>query len=747
MYKRAPSKEKRSIFSSGNLLHKQFVFSLPEDFELLFRLSAPEGDDDRWRIEFLLQSKKDPSLMHDLASVMRKDGPAPKGLSLVALGRVGAASKFTAFVPKDMKRPAPLEISPEEAYGFITKDAPSLREADFSVQVPNLTSNPVRPRLLFRMRGPEHLSGRGLSADAVLAFDYKVALGDVVMSPEDFAALSSRKEHLVRLRGKWVEFRPELADKLSGLITGKGPASLPEALSLGLRAAEDGIETGYETEGREVSTFLDLLDQDRRFRAICAPPGFTGKLRPYQERGLGWLEFVTGSGFGALLADDMGLGKTIQVIAFALSKIAQGRRPFLIVCPTSVLGNWAAEFSKFAPRLRVSIHHGTQRQQGKAFSTMIEGSDIIITSYALAWRDAEEFTSVEWAAVVADEAQNLKNPFAKQSTFLKQIRSDLKIALTGTPIENRLSDLWSIMDFLDPGYLPPWPRFKEVFARPIEAQGDRAMTDALVKALAPVLLRRVKSDRSIITDLPDKIEKTEWCYLTPEQATLYKAQVDESLRRLEEKGADRMQVLGTITRLKQICNHPSNFLKDSRELGDRSGKVQRLRELVGSMGARGESCLVFTQYAEMGSLLVEDLCKEIAAPVSYIHGAVPRKERERIIKDFQDPEGTGPRVLVLSLKAGGTGLNLTRASNVVHFDRWWNPAVEDQATDRAFRIGQKRNVMVFKFVTKGTIEERIEEILVSKKALAASVIGSGEALLADLDAGRLRKLMAYRDPD
>jgi superfamily II DNA or RNA helicase len=753
MYKRAPKRAYRSIFGSGaDTIHRQFLFSLPDDFELLFRLSAPEEEDTAWKLEHFMQSRGDPSLMYPLAMAVRGDsgGPGmPDGLRLVAMRRLGAAEKLTGLVPESFERPVPRVISPEEAYRFMSEDAPRLSGAGFSVQIPNILGNPARPRLVVKTKALSLVTRGNMQVPSVLGFDYRVALGDVLMTPEEFSVLSAGKEHLVRLRGKWVEFQPEVAEKLTNLmLEDRGNGTLPGTMSLSLRAAEEGIETSYLAGGKPVATFLDALGSDRRFLSQEPPPGFTGTLRPYQERGVGWLDFITGLGFGALLADDMGLGKTIQVIAHALAGKADGRRPFLIVCPTSVIGNWAAEFARFAPSLQVSIHHGAARDEGKDFGKTAARSDVVITSYALAWRDEDEFRSIRWAAVVADEAQNLKNPFAKQSAFLKQLDAQTRIALTGTPIENRLSDLWSIMDFLNPGYLPAWPRFREKFARPIETGTDERMTGALVRALSPVLLRRVKTDRTIITDLPDKIEKTEWCFLTPEQATLYKAQVDESIRDIESKEAGRrFRILATITRLKQICNHPANFLKDSAALAERSGKVQRLRELAGQMAACGESCLVFTQYAEMGAMLSEDLRKETGAPVSFIHGGVPRPERDKIIAEFQGGKAGEPAILVLSLKAGGTGLNLTKATNVIHFDRWWNPAVENQATDRAYRIGQKSNVMVFKFVTKGTIEERIEGILESKKALADRIVGSGEAMLAGLDTGKLRELMAYRDPE
>jgi len=509
-----------------------------------------------------------------------------------------------------------------------------------------------------------------------------------------------------------------------------------------------GIETGYESSGRVFDSVLEAIGEDI-YQPFKAPAGFSGVLRPYQERGVSWLMYMLDLGFGALLADDMGLGKTIQVIAYILSLKEKDMGPVLIICPTSVIGNWVEECRRFAPGLRVRVHHGNERAGGVKFLLDVSSCDVIITSYALAWRDSEEVSSVEWSLVVADEAQNIKNPYTKQSTVLRGLKAKRRIALTGTPIENRLADIWSIMEYLNPGYLPAGDKFKEAYIKPIEEEKDERKRLAFRKALSPFILRRVKTDRAIICDLPDKVEKNEWCRLTSEQAALYREIVEQYIARMdaEEGSRRRITVVSALTKLKQVCNHPSNYLKD-KSYGDlwanRSGKVERLGELVSAILGNGESCLVFTQYAQMALMLKQYLSVEFpTAPVRIIHGGMNRKEREEALSRYGKTQG--PQILVLSLRAGGTGLNLVHANNVIHFDRWWNPAVENQATDRAYRIGQKKNVFVYRLVTRGTVEERIEKMLAEKKALADSIIEPDGGMLAGLSTEKLRELFAYRE--
>jgi SNF2 family DNA or RNA helicase len=500
----------------------------------------------------------------------------------------------------------------------------------------------------------------------------------------------------------------------------------------------------FEASGA-LQELITNLTNNQAIAPIDPPAGFQGQLRPYQARGVGWLAFLERWGLGACLADDMGLGKTVELIAFLLHLKEEGvlEQPTLLVCPTSVLGNWEREVKKFGPSLKILVHHGDKRAKGKEFNQAIKGKDLVITSYALAFRDAKTLEAIAWQGVVLDEAQNIKNPEAKQSQAIRKFPASFRISLTGTPVENRLSELWSILDFLNPGYLGTRQFFQRRFAMPIEKYGDRDSLQTLRSLVQPFILRRLKTDREIIQDLPEKQEMNVFCGLSTEQATLYQKIVDESLAEIESaEGIQRRgMILTLLLRLKQLCNHPAQFLKE-KALGNshRSGKLQRLEEMLEEAISEGDRALIFTQFAEWGKLLQPYLEKHLGWQTLFLYGGTRKQQREEMIDRFQnDPQG--PRIFILSLKAGGTGLNLTRANHVFHFDRWWNPAVENQATDRVFRIGQTRNVQVHKFVCTGTLEEKINDTLESKKQLAEQTVDAGEQWLTELDTEQLRSLL------
>jgi SNF2 family DNA or RNA helicase len=410
-----------------------------------------------------------------------------------------------------------------------------------------------------------------------------------------------------------------------------------------------------------------------------------------------------------------------------------------------VLGNWEREVKRFAPTLKLLVHHGDRRAQGKAFAKAVQGKHLVITSYSLVHRDLKELQDLRWQGVVLDEAQNVKNAEAKQSQAVRQLDAEFRVALTGTPVENRLTELWAIMDFLNPGYLGPKNFFQRRFAVPIERYGDTASLRTLRSLVQPFILRRLKTDRSIIQDLPEKQEMTVFCGLSAEQASLYQHLVEQSLVDIESaEGIQRRgKILALLTKLKQVCNHPVLFSEQANEqsafrLG--SGKLQRLEAMLEEVLAEGDRSLIFTQFAEWGKLLQPYLERTFNREVIFLYGGSSKKQREEMIDRFQnDPQG--PRIFILSLKAGGVGLNLTRANHVFHYDRWWNPAVENQATDRVFRIGQTRNVQVHKFVCTGTLEEKIHEIIESKKALSEQVVSTGENWLTELDTNALRDLL------
>ncbi|WP_413261234.1 SNF2-related protein [Floridanema flaviceps] len=459
----------------------------------------------------------------------------------------------------------------------------------------------------------------------------------------------------------------------------------------------------------------------------------------------GWVYDFEVSEHHNFVANNILCHNTIQFIAFLLHLKEENalEKPTLLVCPTSVLGNWEREVKKFGPSLKVVVHHGDKRPKGKALAKAVQDKHLVITSYQLVFRDVKDLQTVSWQGVVLDEAQNIKNPEAKQSQAVRDLEASFRVALTGTPVENRLSELWSILDFLNPGYLGPKNFFQRRFAIPVEKYGDTSSLKTLRSLVQPFILRRLKTDRDIIQDLPEKQEMNVFCGLTAEQAELYQKLVEESLAEIESsEGIQRRgQILALLVKLKQICNHPAQFLKEA-SLGNqkRSAKLLRLEEMLEEVISEGDRALIFTQFAEWGKLLKPYLEKQFNREMLFLYGSTSKNQREEMIDRFQnDPQA--PRVMILSLKAGGTGLNLTRANHVFHFDRWWNPAVENQATDRVFRIGQTRNVQVHKFVCQGTLEEKIHDLIESKKALAEQVVGGGENWLTELDTDQLRNLL------
>jgi SNF2 family DNA or RNA helicase len=528
-----------------------------------------------------------------------------------------------------------------------------------------------------------------------------------------------------------------------------GEMSLAEAMRLnGGMDDFDGLPVNGATYAGRVADVMKSLASGDKISKLSPPDDFVGELRDYQVKGYSWLSFMKKYGMGTILADDMGLGKTIQLLALLLKDKENGAAgATLLLCPTSVAGNWLREAGRFAPSLRVHLHHGTGRADKDALEKLARSHDLIVSTYALAYRDEEALKSVLWRMIVLDEAQGIKNPYTRQSRAIKSLHAGHRIAMTGTPVENRLSELWSIMDFLNPGFLGSLDGYRKRFAIPIERYDDTAAAETLRNVVRPFILRRVKTDPAIIRDLPDKVEIRESCNLTKEQATLYEAIVEGMLKNADDaEGIKRRGiVLSGLMRLKQVCDHPSLYVgggTNGKAEAGRSGKMERMTELLDEALAEGDSALIFTQFVDMGGMLKAHLSDAFGEEVLFLHGGVPRKARDRMVQRFGEPGG--PRLFIVSLKAGGTGLNLTRASHVFHFDRWWNPAVEDQATDRAYRIGQTKNVMVHKFVCIGTLEEKIDALIESKKALSSSVLGTGEDWITELSTDELRDMLTLR---
>jgi len=518
-------------------------------------------------------------------------------------------------------------------------------------------------------------------------------------------------------------------------------------MALGATDAPPGVLFEEARGEGWIGELLEKLEGKTRFEELAVPAGFQGTLRPYQVRGYSWLGFLRQYGLGACLADDMGLGKTVQALALLGHERASGvNRPALLVCPTSVVGNWRKEAARFAPDLPVLVHHGLARARGQEFAEDAGRHAIVISSYSLLHRDIEILKDVAWSGIILDEAQNIKNSESRQSRAARSLTADYKIALTGTPVENSVGDLWAIMDFLNPGFLGSAADFRRRFLLPIQKRADSDAAGKLRKLTAPFILRRLKTDRSVLQDLPEKMEMKVFCNLTPEQASLYRSVVADTARALDASTGIKRKgvILAALTKLKQVCNHPAQFLGDESPLPGRSGKLSRLTEMVEELLSEGDRALIFSQFANMGERLRRHLSATFGQEALFLHGGVPAHKREEMVERFQSGGDSGPRLFVLSLKAGGTGLNLTAANHVFHFDRWWNPAVENQAADRAFRIGQKRNVQIHKFVCVGTLEERIDEMIERKKAIAGNVVGAGEAWLTELSTKEIKELFALR---
>jgi len=725
---------------------------------LCLRVHEPVGPDD-WFVELLVQDRDEPSLVIPLADVLQGESPFGTNVieeTLAALGRLARLAPELAPV-LDEALPTGVAIEGDSVVRLLRDRTGWLEDAGIGVLLPSWWAHRSRLGLRARVKRSSPSpgatgSGAGLGMDAIVAFDWEVALGEQRLTKRDLAALAraaDAKQSLVRLRGQWVEIDPSRVGDLLDSVGTRAEATARELLRAGLGIDQLGVADGVEVVGVDASALgwlSSLLDDalHATVEPLPTPAGFEGVLRPYQERGAGWLAFLGRLGLGACLADDMGLGKTAQLIATLLAD--RPGQPTLVVCPVSVLGNWQRELLRFAPQLGVLVHHGPDRhgdgQQGFAWRAGVY--DVVLTTYSLLARDLEQLTSVAWGRVVLDEAQQIKNPATAQAKAVQQLDALRRVALTGTPVENRLSELWSIMHVLNPGLLGSARSFRERFALPIERVGDPEATELLRRVTGPFVLRRLKTDRSIITDLPDKIETVDHCPLTREQATLYRAVVDDLLNGADEaEGISRRGlVLAGLLRLKQVCNHPAHFLADRSPLQGRSGKLTRVEELLEEILAEGDKVLCFTQFTAWGELLRPYLQQRFGQESLWLHGGVRRAARDEMVERFAD--ASGPQLFLVSLKAGGTGLNLTAASHVIHLDRWWNPAVEDQATDRAYRIGQRRTVQVHKIVAAGTVEERIDEMINAKRDLAQRVVGSGEDWLTTLSTDELRELVALR---
>lgn len=627
-----------------------------------------------------------------------------------------------------------LDLNLNEVYKIITKTAYYLQKAQIEVVLPKELTNIIVPRASINAKVKtsrsneladifNNTSSSKISLDDILDFSYEIAIGNEKLSVEEFNKLVDGQNGLIKYKNKYVLVDKDDTKKIFEQIAQANfkKMSRMELIHAAMSGQIDQYDFDYD------GAFAKVIQDFNKPVEVTVPDTLNGELRPYQQTGLKWLWTNVSKGFGACMADDMGLGKTIQVISLILKMKEDNKlnKPVLVICPTTLMGNWMKELQTFAPTLDAVIYHGAERK-------LDIKHDIILTTYAIMRIDVEELKKNEWGMIIVDEAQNIKNPDTAQTLAIKMLKSDIKIAMTGTPVENRLTELWSIFDFINHGYLGSLREFQKSYAIPIERFKENSRAAKLKMSVSPFVLRRLKTDKKVISDLPEKMVINDYCYLSKTQAVLYEKTLNEMMEKISGfTGINRRgNIFKLITALKQICNHPYQFLKGGEINKEMSGKMEKCISTVQSILDNDEKTLIFTQYKEMGDILCKIIADECNTEPLFFHGSLTVPQREDLINRFQNNKDA--KVMVLSLKAGGTGLNLTSATNVIHYDLWWNPAVEDQATDRTYRIGQDKNVMVHRMITLGTFEEKIDEMLKSKKELADLAVYEGEKIITEL---------------
>lgn len=721
-------------------------------FTIGLRLQEPQDDFEMWKLETIITTKRGAHRIYVYTSI----DSLPKRWHSYEERIQETQEGFGKLVPwlkeDDHFR---TELYETEAWSFLTEASNELLATGVDILLPSWWQNlkATKPKLRVQLKQNANQTQSFFGMNTLVDFNWRVSTDGIDLSESEFFDLVEQNKRLFNLNGQWMRLDPAFVEEVKKLMkrADKYGLEMKDVLQQHLSNAAEAEIVEEDNPFTDIEIELDDYYEElfQKLLHIGDIPkvqissSLQATLRPYQEHGVEWLLYLRELGFGALLADDMGLGKSIQTIAYLLyvkeNRLQTG--PALIIAPTSVLGNWQKEFERFAPNLRVQLHYGSNRSKGDSFKDFLQDADIVLTSYALAQLDEEELSAQCWDAIILDEAQNIKNPQTKQSRAVRQLRANHKIALTGTPMENRLAELWSIFDFLNHGYLGSLGQFQRRFVTPIEKDRDEAKIQQVQRFISPFLLRRTKQDQTVALNLPEKQEQKAYCPLTAEQASLYEQLVQDTLQNVENlTGIERRGfILMMLSKLKQICNHPALYLKEDspKDIVQRSMKTQTLMDLIENIKDQNESCLIFTQYIGMGNMLQKILEEKFGQRVLFLNGSVPKIERDKMIEQFQN--GTYD-IFILSLKAGGTGLNLTAANHVIHYDRWWNPAVENQATDRAYRIGQKRFVHVHKLITTGTLEEKIDEMLERKQSLSSAIITS-DSWMTELSTDELKELL------
>jgi hypothetical protein len=742
-----------SIYQDVREWWSRFEWFVRAPYKLCVKLAENSG---AWRLEYMMKFSRFGEVIParavwsgNLRFIDAESGYYMRRCLFLSLGRIGALIKPVMRSLEEFA-PSGCDLTIDEAAEFLLFQASMLENNGVKVYFPDWWKRASSERLTLRgrllqgspppnfFRGAVMPSGKPLCAEQ-LTFKWEIAVGGMLLSDDEEDLLTKKGSPLIFVRERWIFVRPEHAESICRLRD-----NLPlritaeEAIRL---AAKDWRIDGFTGSPELEQVYESLLGGVTG--VLEEPSGIRGKLRPYQTRGFSWLSLLSGLGLGACLADDMGLGKTIQTLAMIQHRRDLGELgPVLLICPTSVLENWRMEISRFLPHMSVYMHHGRSRARGMEFSNAIKGCAVVLSSYTVLQRDAFLFNGVSWSGVVLDEAQNIKNPDTNQARAARGIKSGWRVALTGTPVENHIGDLWSIMDFLMPGMLGSRRHFTEEYVKPIQESKDAVCMENLKMMVSPFIMRRMKTDKDIVPDLPNKIETKVFCGLKREQVSLY-SDVTRALSNdvLGTSGIKRSGlVLTGLTRIKQICDHPSLVLGDHDLSPERSAKLERMLELAEEMFETGGRILIFTQYVEMGNILKLQLQDRFGKEVLFLHGAIGKDARDKMVRRFQDD--LGAQFFILSLRAGGVGLNLTGANHVVMYDRWWNPAVEQQAIDRAYRIGQSRNVQVHIFCCRGTLEERIDELISSKKDIAGKVIESNDNWITELSDAELMRLFS-----